>query len=162
MPATEVEEFLRSKAVDNIIEKKDGLVLEEIEDDPEVIPVNRKLCENEKETHEELHSNPDSSNEDDVPPVQYTNFNAERDMRQPIFERGMKFGTEKEFRETVRNYSIVSGKLVSMYTNDAVRLRTKCEKPCQWFVYTTKVPVLGSNDFVLKIMNDQHTNCIHY
>ncbi|KAL3528114.1 hypothetical protein ACH5RR_012770 [Cinchona calisaya] len=44
MPATEIEEFLRSKVVYNIVEKKSGLVLEEIEDDPKVVPINTKLC----------------------------------------------------------------------------------------------------------------------
>ncbi|XP_071929017.1 uncharacterized protein [Coffea arabica] len=41
------------------------------------------------------------------------------------------------------------------------RLRAKCKLSCQWFVYASAETALGTDDLVVKSMNNVHTNCNH-
>nr|XP_027117326.1 uncharacterized protein LOC113734809 isoform X1 [Coffea arabica]XP_027117327.1 uncharacterized protein LOC113734809 isoform X1 [Coffea arabica]XP_027117328.1 uncharacterized protein LOC113734809 isoform X1 [Coffea arabica]XP_027117329.1 uncharacterized protein LOC113734809 isoform X1 [Coffea arabica]XP_027117330.1 uncharacterized protein LOC113734809 isoform X1 [Coffea arabica]XP_027117332.1 uncharacterized protein LOC113734809 isoform X1 [Coffea arabica]XP_027117333.1 uncharacterized prot len=110
----------------------------------------------------ELNSNNGSSDEEiQEVNMNYTNFDMEKFMKNPEFEVGMKFGSKGLFREAIRNYSILTGRPVFMYTNDKSRLRAKCVAPCPWFVYASKVPALNNSDFVLKTLNDVHNHCSH-
>lgn len=111
----------------------------------------------------QLNSDPDSEATDrEDPPVRYTAFNTGRDGMNPQLHVGQKFGTKKEFRDAIRNYAILTGRPVYLYTSDKGRLRAKCRNPgCNWYMYAAKVSALGTDDFVMKTINDVHTNCSH-
>ena len=82
-------------------------------------------------------------------------------MKNHEFEIGMKFGNKGLFREVIRNYSILIRRPVFMYTNDKSKLRAKCAAPCEWYMYASKVSALNNSNFVLKTLNDIHTQCNH-
>ncbi|KAL3533185.1 hypothetical protein ACH5RR_006706 [Cinchona calisaya] len=67
--------------------------------------------------------------------AKYTNSRATLDMIDPQFQVGMKFSNKEEFKKVIDNYSIVHGKPLYLYTNDSSRLRSKCDDPCNWFVF---------------------------
>ncbi|KAL3515947.1 hypothetical protein ACH5RR_022849 [Cinchona calisaya] len=108
----------------------------------------------------ELGSDLSSSDEDSSGVrVKYTNSRAIFDMTDQ-FRVGKKFSSKK-FKKTEDNYSIVYGKPLHLYANDSSRLRAKCEDPCNWYVYASKVKVIGSQDYFVKTLNDENTNCNH-
>lgn len=111
---------------------------------------------------EELHSNCDSSDDDNSRiGVVYVDFNPEKDIKEQDFSIGMKSTTSEEFMEALRNYSIASGKPIRYYTNEQDRMRAKCQEPCSWFLYASKDKYLGTPDLVVKSMNLKNNNCMH-
>ncbi|KAL3532860.1 hypothetical protein ACH5RR_006381 [Cinchona calisaya] len=112
--------------------------------------------------NDELYSTYGSSEEDvEHNMVRYVDFRVDRDMRRPRFELGMKFALSEEFKKAIRNYFIWKGKPVKPYTNKNHRARAKCKPPCKWEVYASKVTSLGTNDLVIKTLNDVDENCNH-
>lgn len=105
-----------------------------------------------------LHSNPNSDEEGNGQRrVLYPAFM--RSLTVPKWHVGDKFGSREKFVAALQDYSILTGRPTYLYTNDGTRLRAKCKKPCQWYVYARKIKATGSPDYVICAMKDTHVNC---
>lgn len=111
---------------------------------------------------DDLDSTRGSSDEDGCDDlIKYIDFNTERDMRNPKFQLRMRFKDSSEFKEAIRNYSIVSAKPVKLTTNERHRVRAKCEPPCEWVCYASVLKDSRTQDLVIKTLNDTHSGCRH-
>ncbi|KAH7865279.1 hypothetical protein Vadar_004571 [Vaccinium darrowii] len=60
-------------------------------------------------------------------------------MEDPKFKIGMYFSTPKDFKAAARQHAILHQRPAKLVKNGKRRIRTRCEKPCQWEVYAAKV-----------------------
>ncbi|CAI9099906.1 OLC1v1036798C1 [Oldenlandia corymbosa var. corymbosa] len=105
----------------------------------------------------ELHSDPMNDDEAASHQGRYTNFKSTDGVSE--FWLHQKFDSKNDFKNAVKTYSILSGRPVTMYTNDGALLRATCSGGCKWFVYVKKISHDGSNFFVVHPMRDIHTVC---
>ncbi|CAI9099511.1 OLC1v1036348C1 [Oldenlandia corymbosa var. corymbosa] len=85
----------------------------------------------------ELHSDPMNDDEAAFHQGRYTDFKSTDGV--PEFRLHQKFDSKNDFKNAVKTYSILSGRPVSMYTNEGDCLRATCNGGCKWFVYPKKI-----------------------
>ncbi|CAN0884799.1 hypothetical protein LINGRAHAP2_LOCUS14945, partial [Linum grandiflorum] len=88
--------------------------------------------ENDCGDSEALKSIYSSDEEDNVHRPRYPQFNAERDMEDPHFEKDQEFTDFTTFKKAVKNYSINSRRQVRFRQSDRKRVQVVCQDGCPW------------------------------
>ncbi|KAK8675769.1 hypothetical protein V6N13_033832 [Hibiscus sabdariffa] len=88
-----------------------------------------------------LHSlSGNESDEDDrKKPPKCPEFNAEVDMANPQFKKGMKFSGKEILKEAIREYGIKSRHDVRFKRIDKGRMNVICKENCPWYIWASKV-----------------------
>ncbi|XP_028804292.1 uncharacterized protein LOC114759297 [Neltuma alba] len=81
-------------------------------------------------------------------------YNPDEMCKDYIFELGMEFTSITQFREAVREYSLLNGYETIYIKNDSVRCRIKCVR-CDWLIFVSKER--DSMTYRLKTYNPRHT-----
>ncbi|CAL2254182.1 unnamed protein product [Prunus armeniaca] len=61
----------------------------------------------------------------------FQEFRHETDIRNPVFNLGLRFATTNLFRKAIRNYSIVNRRMIKFKCNDRDRVRAVCAGNCK-------------------------------
>ncbi|XP_027938704.1 uncharacterized protein LOC114193187 isoform X2 [Vigna unguiculata] len=85
----------------------------------------------------------------------YTTFQSEDMGKDFKFKVGMEFYSLKEFKQAVKEYSILNGKEIMFVKNDDIRVRAVCKKKCGFVILCSKVG--GSHTFRVKTLVDGHS-----
>ncbi|KAK8661611.1 hypothetical protein V6N13_091209 [Hibiscus sabdariffa] len=88
-----------------------------------------------------LHSlSGNESDEDDrKKPPKCPEFNAEVDMANPQFKKGMKFSGKEILKEAIREYGIKSRHDVRFKRIDKGSMNVICKENCPWYIWASKV-----------------------
>ena len=68
---------------------------------------------------------------------------------------GMEFCSFKEFKQALKEYSVLNGREVIFLKNDDIRVRAIRKKKCDFFILCSKVG--GSHTFRVKTLVDSHS-----
>ncbi|KAK8646817.1 hypothetical protein V6N13_120587 [Hibiscus sabdariffa] len=98
------------------------------------------LNDNDSES-DSLHSlSVNESDEDDrKKPPKCPEFNAEVDMANPQFKKGMKFSGKEILKEAIREYGIKSRHDVRFKRIDKGRMHVICKENCPWYIWASRV-----------------------
>lgn len=107
----------------------------------------------EAESLRSLHS---SDTDDDN--IRHPVFYKEKDMNNPVFQKGMLFDTTPTLRKAIREYSIIHRKKIRLVVNDRWRIRAKCQEPCKWLVYASRFKK-KEETMQIKTLVDKHVKC---
>ncbi|CAN1225614.1 hypothetical protein LINPERPRIM_LOCUS2523 [Linum perenne] len=105
---------------------------------------------------EELNSIYSSDEEGNIERCRFPQFNAERDMEDPHFEKGQEFADFATFKNAVKNYSIKSRRPIKFRRSDRKRVQIVCQTRCPWNLWC--VPT--SNGVQITSCCLTHDNCI--
>ncbi|XP_075644142.1 uncharacterized protein LOC142615291 [Castanea sativa] len=94
------------------------------------------------------------NSEDDEEHPKYTEFRAEVDMPDPVFEIGMLFSDHKEFKRAVQSYRIKLGYPLLICKNESRKVSYKC-KNCEWYIYASWDR--EENSLLVKTYHGKHT-----
>ncbi|KAH7863894.1 hypothetical protein Vadar_023144 [Vaccinium darrowii] len=94
----------------------------------------------------------------------FKNFRSETDMEDPKFNIGMYVSTPKDFKQAIKQHAIKHQRNIKLVKNDKRRVRTRCQKPCQWEVYAAKVLGEASYQGLLpalaeEVLRAEHRHC---
>ncbi|KAK2636514.1 hypothetical protein Ddye_031306 [Dipteronia dyeriana] len=85
----------------------------------------------------------------------YHEFNPSRDMHDPKFMLGIKFGSVDVFRNAIRAHVVKNKKAITFKKNDPTWIRAICENEgCNWFVYGSWLN--DKRTFNIKSLGDKH------
>lgn len=105
---------------------------------------------------EELDSGDDGDSEDsDGGKPKYVMFRKEHMYKGFRFKLGMEFSSLKDFKEAVKEHSILNGKQIKFVKNDAKRVRVVCKQDCGFTALVSKVG--GKTTFRVKTLVSEHT-----
>ena len=85
----------------------------------------------------------------------YPMFKADDVGRDFKFCLGMEFCSLKEFKQALKEYSVLNGREVIFLKNDDVRVRAICKKKCGFLILCSKVG--GSHTFQVETLVDSHS-----
>ncbi|CAN1281750.1 hypothetical protein LINPERPRIM_LOCUS17838 [Linum perenne] len=105
---------------------------------------------------EELKSICSSDEEEVVKRRGFPQFNAERDMEDPHFEKGQEFADVATFKKAVKNYSIKNKREIKFKRSDSKRVQVVCRTNCPWNLWC--VPT--SNGVQITSCYLTHENCV--
>ena len=83
-------------------------------------------------------------------------FNAEVDMNNPPFRRGMRFSGVEELRKALTTYSIRNRKHIKKTKNDQRRLEAHCALGCNWLLKASK-DATRTGGFVITAYEGRYT-----
>ncbi|XP_028755345.1 uncharacterized protein LOC114714744 [Neltuma alba] len=92
--------------------------------------------------------------EEGVVTSSYKRYNPYEMCKDFIFKLGMEFTSIDQFREAVRDYSLMNGYETIYVKNDSVRCRIKCVR-CNWLIFVSKER--DSMTYHVKTYNSRHT-----
>jgi len=84
----------------------------------------------------------------------YTTFQSEDMGKDFKFKVGMEFCLPKEFKQALKEYSVLHGREIMFVKNDDIRMRAVCKKKCGFLILYSKVG--GSHTFRVKTLVDSH------
>ncbi|XP_058748392.1 uncharacterized protein LOC131621369 [Vicia villosa] len=115
----------------------------------------KKEMEDEDEyvTDELDSSDPDLSDEDKV--HKFEKFKKEHFNKNFKFEWGMEFNSLDEFREAIREWSVLNGREIKFVKNESYRVRVECRAKCGFLILCSKVG--HKHTFAIKTIFDKHT-----
>ncbi|XP_058784822.1 uncharacterized protein LOC131659682 [Vicia villosa] len=115
----------------------------------------KKEMEDEDEyvTDELDSSDPDLSDEDKV--HKFEKFKKEHFNKNFKFEWGMEFNSLDEFREAIREWSVLNGREIKFVKNESYRVRVECRSKCEFLILCSKVG--HKHTFAIKTIFDKHT-----
>ncbi|XP_058746238.1 uncharacterized protein LOC131619115 [Vicia villosa] len=98
-------------------------------------------------------SDPDLSDEDKG--HKFEKFKKEHFNKNFKFEWGMEFNSLDEFREAIREWSVLNGREIKFVKNESYRVRLECRAKCGFLILCSKVG--HKNTFAIKTIFDKHT-----
>ncbi|XP_058746525.1 uncharacterized protein LOC131619449 [Vicia villosa] len=98
-------------------------------------------------------SDPDLSDEEKV--HKFEKFKKEHFNKNFKFEWGMEFNSLDEFREAIREWSVLNGREVKFVKNESYRVRVECRAKCGFLILCSKVG--HKHTFAIKTIFDKHT-----
>lgn len=80
----------------------------------------------------------------------------EEDLREDFkFKVGMKFISLQQFKDIVREHSVLNGRRISCKKNDGIRCRVVCKRKCDFVMLCCKVG--GNHTFSINTLRGPHT-----
>jgi hypothetical protein len=98
-------------------------------------------------------SDPDILDEEKVP--KFVKFKKEHFNKNFKFEWGMKFNCLDEFREAIREWSVLNGREIKFVKNESYRVRVECRAKCDFLILCSKVG--HKHTYSIKTIVDKHT-----
>ncbi|XP_058783990.1 uncharacterized protein LOC131658743 [Vicia villosa] len=113
-----------------------------------------KKCEEDAYVSDELNSSdPDESCDEDKP--KYEKFRKEHLNKDFKFKWGMEFNTLVDFKEAIREWSVLNGREINFVKNESYRVRVECKAKCGFLVLCSKVG--HKHTYAIKTLVDTHT-----
>ncbi|XP_058766212.1 uncharacterized protein LOC131639766 [Vicia villosa] len=113
-----------------------------------------KKCEEDAYVSDELNSSdPNESCDEDKP--KYEKFRKEHLNKDFKFKWGMEFNTLVDFKEAIREWSVLNGREISFVKNESYRVRVECKAKCGFLVLCSKVG--HKHTYAIKTLVDTHT-----
>ncbi|CAI8605785.1 unnamed protein product [Vicia faba] len=116
-----------------------------------------RICEDVDYASEELESSDaDESDMDDKPSKpKYEKFRSELLNKDFQFKLGMEFISLSEFKDAIRDWSVLNGREITFVKNESYRVRVECKSKCGFLALCSKVG--GSLAYQLKTWVGTHT-----
>ncbi|CAI8591544.1 unnamed protein product [Vicia faba] len=116
-----------------------------------------RICEDVDYASEELESSDaDESDMDDKPSKpKYEKFRSELLNKDFQFKLGMEFISLSEFKDAIRDWSVLNGREITFVKNESYRVRVECKSKCGFLALCSKVG--GSLIYQLKTWVGTHT-----
>ncbi|XP_058733542.1 uncharacterized protein LOC131605168 [Vicia villosa] len=114
---------------------------------------NKKMDGDEYHSDELNSDDPDDSCDEERP--KYERFRKEHLNKDYKFKMVMEFNTLVEFREAIREWSVLNGREITFVKNESYRVRVQCTAKCGFLVLCSKVA--HKHTFAIKTLVDTHT-----
>ncbi|XP_058751316.1 uncharacterized protein LOC131624382 [Vicia villosa] len=139
----DIDVFVPMKEAPSLSDVMRGSKKKEMEDEDEYEYVTDELD----------NSDPDLSDEDKVHKLE--NFKKEHFNKNFKFEWGMEFNSLDEFREAIREWSVLNGREIKFVKNESYRVRVECRAKCGFLILCSKVG--HKHTFAIKTIFNKHT-----
>ncbi|XP_058779616.1 uncharacterized protein LOC131653480 [Vicia villosa] len=118
-------------------------------------PKKKKYDDDEEEyLSEELNSsNPDNSEDDKKP--KFEKFKKEQLTKDFKFKWGMEFTSLNDFRDAIREWTVLNGREITFVKNEGYRVRDECKAKCSFLMLCSKVG--HKHTYAIKTIKDTHT-----
>ncbi|XP_058776962.1 uncharacterized protein LOC131651313 [Vicia villosa] len=100
-----------------------------------------------------LSSDPDNSEDEKGP--RFEKFKKEKFNKDFKFKWGMEFNTLDDFREAIREWTILNWREITFVKNEGYRVRVECKAKCGFLMICSKVG--HKHTFAIKTIKDTHT-----
>ncbi|XP_058733420.1 uncharacterized protein LOC131605036 [Vicia villosa] len=96
---------------------------------------------------------PDMSDDEKMP--KFEKFRKEHFNKNYKFQWGMEFNSLDDFREAIREWSVLNGREITFVNNESYRVRVECMAKCGFLVLCSKVG--HKHTYAIKTIMDKHT-----
>ncbi|XP_028800388.1 uncharacterized protein LOC114755691 [Neltuma alba] len=91
---------------------------------------------------------------EDKPITSYDKYNPAEMCKDFKFSLGMEFTSIKQFKDALKEHSLLNGYVFDYVKNDKERCRVKCKSKCGWLMFVSKEA--DSSTYRLKTLNPKH------
>ncbi|XP_058765177.1 uncharacterized protein LOC131638625 [Vicia villosa] len=119
-------------------------------------PKKKKYDDEDEEEYlsEELNSSDPDNSEDDKKP-KFEKFKKEQLTKDFKFKWGMEFTSLDDFREAIREWTVLNGREITFVKNEGYRVRVECKAKCGFLMLCSKVG--HKHTYAIKTIKDTHT-----
>ncbi|XP_058769901.1 uncharacterized protein LOC131643640 [Vicia villosa] len=119
-------------------------------------PKKKKYDDEDEEEYlsEELNSSDPDNSEDDKK-LKFEKFKKEQLTKDFKFKWGMEFTSLDDFREAIREWTVLNGREITFVKNEGYRVRVECKAKCGFLMLCSKVG--HKHTYAIKTIKDTHT-----